>query len=88
MLVRIMAVNPEGTEAYAEKIIAYEQYEDDDECYVTAVDGSCYWCDPADVRDIPDHLILKKISGEWLWVMIVSNRVSGEFRFVEVKGNE
>ena len=23
-----------------------------------------------------------------LWVMIVSNRVSGEFRFVEVKGNE
>ena len=23
-----------------------------------------------------------------LWVMIVSNRISGEFRFVEVKGNE
>lgn len=67
MLMRIMTINPEGTEAYAERIIAYEKYEDEDDCYVTAVDGSCYWCDPADVREIQDHEIIKKVAGEWLY---------------------
>lgn len=64
MYYRIIAKNPEGTLAYAEKLSNIRLL-DHDECYVASVNGSAYYCPVSELVLNPD--VIRECSGGWLY---------------------
>lgn len=65
MIFHIGARNREGTEAFAERILAYTAIDDDGTVAVRSMKNEIYFADINDIVINPH--VIRKVSGEWLF---------------------
>lgn len=71
MLFRLMAKNPNGNEAYAERILDYKQVDDKGTVVVWSLKNESYFAHINQI--VVDPVVIKKCSGEWLYKIQVED---------------
>ena len=65
MLFRVIARNPNGNDAYAERILEYKLVDDDGTVIVWSLKNESYFAHISQI--LVDPVVIRKVSGAWLY---------------------